>query len=215
MLEIEIVKKGKIDVVSSRLLHKKLEVRSNHAEWIRRRIDGYGFIEGSDYFIRKNEKSIGRPSLDFLISLDMAKELAMLENNDIGKATRKFFIKAEKQLRKYEVIRLAGITTRKTLTDKIGESGENERMHGHGYSTYTRLIYSLTGLTDKYKAWKIGIKNAPSFWKDNFRDEISPDELKSIELAESLIKPLIEMEKQYNEIKETLEPIFKGRALEQ
>ncbi len=208
MLEIKIINRKGLDVVDSRLLHKKLEVKSYHADWIRRRIDGYGFMEGKDYFISKMSKSIGRPTLDYLVSLDMAKELAMLENNEIGKKTRRYFIKAEKQLRKHESIRLATIETRKTLTDKIQESGENERMHGHGYSTYTRLVYSLVGLDERYKTWKVLQKNG----KSNFRDSLLPGALKMVELAESIIKPLIEMEKQYSEIKETVEPIFKKKS---
>lgn len=209
MLEIEILKKNTIDVVSSKLLHKKLEVKSYHADWIRRRIDGYGFIEGKDYFISKMSKSIGRPSLNYLLTLDMAKELSMLENNDIGKAARSYFIKAEKELRKSDTIRLAGIETRKTLTDAVQDSGENERMHGHGYSSYTKLIYSVTGLTEIYKEWKLDHPEG----KVLFRDYIQLEQLKRIEQAEALIKPLLELDKQYSEIKDTLKPIFGNKEI--
>ena len=84
-------------------------------------------------------------------------------------------------------------------------------MHGHGYSTYTRLIYSLTGLTAKYKQYR---KEADGCDRAPFREGLSSEDLKKVELAESLIKPLIEMEKQYSEIKETLEPIFKKELID-
>lgn len=203
MLDIEIRKtKSGIPVIDSKLLHKRLEVRSYHRDWIRRRIENYGFREGFDYFIdnskMSDQKGRGgdRRSKTFLITLDMAKELAMLENNEIGKKVRRYFIKAEKQLRHYEAVRMASIEMRKTLTDKIKESGEDERMHGHAYSNYTRLAYSL-----------IGIKYVK---QDNFRDTLSADELKRVKLVEDMIKALLEIGKDYAEIKGSLEPIFKG-----
>jgi len=104
MFDIEIVQKKGMALIDSKLLHKKLEVASYHADWIRRRIENYGFVEGEDYFISKMSKSkkMGRPTVDYLLTLDMAKELCMLENNEKGKATRKHFIQAEKELRVYE-----------------------------------------------------------------------------------------------------------------
>ena len=210
MLDIIITRKDNIDVVDSLLLHKALKVKSHHRNWITRRIEEYGFQEKIDYFRPKVGviKKVGRPSKSVLITIDMAKELAMLENNEIGKATRRYFIKCEKQLRKHEAIKLASMETRKTLTEKIQESGENERMHGHGYSTYTKLIYSLTGLTGIYKEWKLDYPEG----KVQFRDYIQTEQLRRIEQAEALIKPLLELEKQYSEIKDTLEPVFKHES---
>ena len=206
MLDIEIIKRKGINVIDSKLLHKKLEVASYHKDWIRRRIENYGFKEGEDFYCSKLSGKKGRGGhnrIDYFLTLDMAKELAMLENNDIGKTIRKYFIKAEKQLRKHEAIRLAGIETRKTLTDKIQESNENDRMHGHGYSTYTMLVYKLTGLSFRYKEYS---RHA----KEGFRESLTGDDLKRVEMAESIIKPLLEMGKQYEDIKETLEPLFEG-----
>ena len=209
MLDIQIKEEKGVSVVDSRLLHKKLEVKSYHADWIRRRIENYGFELNCDYFLLlKNEKqkgSGGHNAKTYLISLDMAKELCMLENNNIGKATRKYFIKAEKQLRKHEAVRIASKRARRSLTDVVQESGENERMHGKGYGNYTRLVYSLTGLTEKKKAYGN---------KDGFRDTLSAEELKRVEIVESMIKPLLEMDKQYSEIKEIIKPLFEQKKVE-
>ena len=212
MLEIEIIQRKGIDVIDSKLLHKKLEVASYHADWIRRRIENYCFVDGEDYFQLNSKmskkKSVGRPTITYLISLDMAKELAMLENNDIGKATRKYFIKVEREFRKTEAIRLSSIHVRKSLTDTVKESGENERMHGHGYATYTKMVYEVTGLTAEFKEWKKDKKIYPELHKGTFREELCEEYLKRVELAESLIKPLLELDKQYHEIKDTLKPLF-------
>ena len=119
MFDIEIIDKKGVKVIDSKLLHKKLEVKSYHSDWIRRRIDNYSFEEGIDYYIdytkKSNQKGKGgdRRSKNYLISLDMCKELSMMENNDIGKAVRKYFIMVEKEYRKTETIRLAGIQVRK------------------------------------------------------------------------------------------------------
>ena len=89
---------------------------------------------------------------------------------------------------------MVGIETRKTLTDKIKDSGENDRMHGFAYSGYTKLVYKLCGI--KYK--KI----------DNFRDTLTIEELERVKNVESMIKPLLEIKKEYSEIKDILYPIF-------
>ena len=211
MLEIEIIKKNGVDVIDSKLLHNKLEVASYHADWIRRRIDGYGFEEGKDFYKldisnMSNRKKHGgdRKSRQYLITLDMAKELAMLENNEIGQKVRRYFISAEKELRKQYAIREATKRARRTITDAIKESGENERMHGKGYSNFTRLVYYVTGLSEKKKEYGI---------KEGFRDTLLQDELKRVEIAEGLIKPLLDMGKEYSEIKETLKPLFIKKEL--
>ena len=153
----------------------------------------------------------GRPKITYLLNEQQATLLTTFMRNSkkVIKFKKKLveeFFRMRSYIQKQETIRLAGIETRKTLTDRIQESGENGRMHGHGYSTYTRLIYSLTGLTETHKEWKMDHPDK----KLKFRDYLVPEDLKKIELAESLIKPLIEMEKQYSEIKDTLEPIFKN-----
>ena len=218
MFDIEIIKNKGFDVIDSKLLHKELDVASYHKDWIRRRIDGYGFEEGIDFFTKQcSTLSGGSKRKDYLITLDMAKELCMLENNDKGKLTRKYFIKAEKSYQKRNALRLAGIETRKTLTDIIKESGENERMHGKGYSNYTRLVYSIVGLSGKFKMYKTikgnEKKSGVTIKQDNFRDTLKPNELERVELAESLIKPMLKLEKEYSDIRDTLEPLFKVKEI--
>jgi len=210
MLDIQIVEKKGVQLIDSKLLHKALEVASYHADWIRRRIDGYGFEEGVDYHLHQHSTLRGGTKRkEYLITLDMAKELAMLENNEVGTKTRRYFIQCEKEYRKHEAIRLSGIQIRKTLTDSVQESGENERMHGHGYSTYTKMVYEICGLKVKYEQFK---KDWPT--RKDFRDtQLDSDQLKRVELAESLIKPLLELEKQYSEIKDTLKPLFETREI--
>ena len=87
-----------VQTVSARELHEFLEVQTAFKDWIARRIADYDFDDGIDFCSILSESSGGRPSREYYITLDMAKELAMVERNEKGKQARKYFIECEKQL---------------------------------------------------------------------------------------------------------------------
>ena len=95
-----------VNAVNARDLWEKLEVKTQFKDWMPRRIEEYGFEEGKD-FCSKLSKSHGRPSKEYIISLGMAKELAMVENNEQGRKIRKYFIEVEKQYRRSPVSNIA------------------------------------------------------------------------------------------------------------
>lgn len=79
---------GTIQTVNARDLHAFLGSKRQFADWISERIQKYGFVENQDFviFSQNCEKPKGgRPAKEFALTLDMAKELAMVENNDKGK----------------------------------------------------------------------------------------------------------------------------------
>jgi anti-repressor protein len=87
---------------NARDLHKFLGVGKRFASWIKERIAEYEFLENHDYvIISQNREKIGRgrPTTDYHLTLDTAKELAMVERNDKGRQVRRYFIDCEKQLR--------------------------------------------------------------------------------------------------------------------
>jgi anti-repressor protein len=89
--------------VNTRDLHGYLGVGRDYTNWIKNRIDQLGFKEGEDYLVvsaRIGENSEGRPRADYIASIDVAKELAMVENNDRGREVRRYFIEAEKRSRR-------------------------------------------------------------------------------------------------------------------
>lgn len=92
----------------ARELHSRLQVGRDFSNWIKDRIEQYGFSEGEDYSpnLANNPGKRGKPRTDYHLSLDMAKELAMIENNDIGRQVRRYFIQAEKELREREMAEL-------------------------------------------------------------------------------------------------------------
>jgi phage anti-repressor protein len=93
--------------VNARELHAALAVETRFSDWISRRVEEYGFVCGEDYEIfdysnLSNQVSGhggDRKSKQYSLSLDMAKELAMLENNEQGRKIRKYFIAVEKRAR--------------------------------------------------------------------------------------------------------------------
>ena len=86
-----------IQTVSARELHEFLEVKSRFNDWINNRIEEYEFIENQDFVTFTKNLVKGRPSIEYHISLDMAKELSMVERNDKGKQARLYFIECERK----------------------------------------------------------------------------------------------------------------------
>ena len=94
--------------VDARELHAFLEVGKVFAAWIKNRLDTLGSIEGQDYLVLKGESLLsqtgkqtndgrgGHNRLEYFVTLDTAKHLAMMEKNDRGFQVRQYFIECEK-----------------------------------------------------------------------------------------------------------------------
>jgi anti-repressor protein len=96
----EIIKIDKDNKVSGRELHEFLEVSEKFTDWIKRMIE-YGFTAGTDFdsFSEKSDKpSGGRPPVDYRMTIDMAKEICMIQRTERGKQARQYFIECEKRL---------------------------------------------------------------------------------------------------------------------
>ena len=101
-------------LVNARELHTRLQVGRDFSNWIKSRIEDYGFIENEDFirspklasgklkefsgvFAKFGENLGGRPKVEYHITLDMAKELCMLERSELGQQARRYFIRMEKE----------------------------------------------------------------------------------------------------------------------
>lgn len=94
-----------------------------------------------------------------------------------------------------------GIAVRQALTKALQQSSENERMHGHAYSTYTDLVYrSVFGKSAKQLREELGVSK-----KDNLRDFFSQEELQMIQNAEMLVSSLMGYGWGYGDIKDFIE----------
>ena len=82
--------------VSARELYLFLEVRSDFTDWCKRMFE-YGFEDNKDFTLILGKSSGGRPSTDYALSLDCAKEISMLQRTEKGKQARQYFIEMEKK----------------------------------------------------------------------------------------------------------------------
>lgn len=148
-----------VQTVNARELHVFLEVGRDFATWIKERIEEYGFVEGQDYvktsIIPRSPKSGNakllnnpKPPIDYHLSLDMGKELAMVERNDKGRQARRYFIACEKKLQE---VRLGAGTAALARVEKLEQTMQAFRdAHTSALNDITVLgnaIKRLEGLT--------------------------------------------------------------------
>ena len=96
--------------VLGRELHEFLGVTTRYNDWFPRMVE-YGFTEGKDFNLLKNEqvrfegnREVTRELIDHLLTIDMAKEICMIQRTDVGKKARQYFIQVEKDYNSPEKI---------------------------------------------------------------------------------------------------------------
>lgn len=95
---------AEIQTVNARELHEFLEVKTRFNDWIRERVEQFGFSENQDFVTFTENQVKGRPSQEYHLTLDMAKELSMVERNDRGKQARQYFIECERRAKSAHLI---------------------------------------------------------------------------------------------------------------
>ncbi len=80
--------------VNGRDLHDALQVKTAYKDWFPRMCE-YGFFEGTDFCSFLSESSGGRPAVNHQLTIDMAKQLCMIQRTDIGRKFRHYFIQVE------------------------------------------------------------------------------------------------------------------------
>ncbi|WP_375706838.1 antA/AntB antirepressor family protein [Bartonella sp. AA126HLJHH] len=101
----QIIDQETIQTVNARELHTFLAIGKRFATWITNRINQYAFEEGKDYILTlpKIGKRKNVISKEYHLTLDMAKELSMVERNEKGRQARRYFIECEKKLKSQSV----------------------------------------------------------------------------------------------------------------
>ena len=120
--------------VSARELHAQLNIKTAFKDWFPRMCE-YGFEEGKDFCSKMSETTVkgGRPSKDAEISLDMAKQICMIQRTPEGKAVRQYLIDLEKAWNSPEqvfarALKMADATIAKLKGDCATLIADNERM---------------------------------------------------------------------------------------
>ncbi|EHX1154851.1 antA/AntB antirepressor family protein [Escherichia coli] len=213
------------NIVSAKALHKALGVGKDFSTWITDRISEYDFTIGHDYSVHKTIspnlgkspngaayskiKQSGRPSKDYLLSVGMAKELAMIERNDQGRAIRRYFIQCEEELQR-SVPEIAA-RYRRQLKARISAANlfkpmcvalesaraeQGKQTQARHYSNESNMIARIVlgGMTAKQWAQANGITGEP-------RDSMNAAQLEHLAYLESTNITLIDMGMEYEQRK--------------
>lgn len=176
LINIKVIQKeidgSKKRFVNARELHKWLGVGRDFSNWIKDRIKKYDFVENLDYFIAiakfgdgLNVQSKGKMvdaktgkilAKEYVVSVDMAKELAMVENSEIGKKVRKYFIRVESDFKKVMQIATQDPKFINQLAAQFLETREETKeyrrdftdsvknfIEAKNYGTYTDMLYDF------------------------------------------------------------------------
>ncbi|WP_052125255.1 antA/AntB antirepressor family protein [Gallibacterium anatis] len=141
-----------LQLCNARDLHQFLEAKTQFGNWISDRISDYGFTQNEDYII-VTERTLGRPRKEYHITLDMGKELAMVERNEKGRMVRKYFIECErraleqsKQLALPEPQKPKTIEIDTDVLDALIKYCKLAKQHGEQLKPAMRTLYSALGL---------------------------------------------------------------------
>lgn len=148
------------------------------------------------------ENSQGKQQPMFLVTRDGFVLLAMGYTGELAMRFKEAYIKQfnamESALCGKLIEREKGIAVRQALTKALQQSTENERMHGHAYSTYTNVIYKvLFGMSAAQLREKYQIKAS-----DNLRDCFTQEELRAIQSMECLVSGLVDCGWEYTAVKD-------------
>ena len=201
LVEIKTVNKEEVTVVTS------LDIAETFGKEHKNVLRDIRELECSDEFNRLNFEltsyidARNRKQDMYYITRDGFTLLAMGYTGEKAMRFKEAYIRQFNAMEKALIGKLKerekGIAVRQALTKAIQQSNENERMHGHAYSTYTDVIYkSLFGNSAKQLREEYGISK-----NDNLRDYFSEEDLKKVQNAEMLVSSLIGYGWGYNEIK--------------
>lgn len=208
------------NVVSGTSLHKALGVATRMTDWIKRRIGEYGFKEGLDYIIVENlrspnlssAKSRQQLSHEYLTTLNMAKELAMVERSEQGRAIRRYFIQCEEALRltapevaaRYRRklkarVEVANLFKPMCSALECSRTEQGKETQPHHYTNESNMITRIVlgGLTAKQWAKMHGIEGEP-------RDAMTVDQLEHMSYLERTNITLLDMGMDYPQRKAEL-----------
>ncbi len=204
---VEIAKINKEEVIAVSSLDVAETFEKRHAD-VMRDIRELGCSEefgqrnfAQSYYINAQTKK--QPM--YQMTKDGFTLLAMGYTGELAMKFKESYIKQfnamEKVLTGKLIEREKGIAVRQSLTKALQQSTENDRMHGHAYSTYTNCIYKvLFGMNANQLREKHGISK-----RDNLRDYLSANELKAIQSMENMVSGLVDCGWGYDQIKTFIE----------
>ncbi|ECH5520819.1 phage antirepressor Ant [Campylobacter coli] len=129
---------AEINSANAREIFYYLNSLQDYSNWIKNRISHYDFIENQDYIIELVYTK-GRPRKEYYVTLDMAKELCMVENNEKGRQARRYFIECEKRLKNLEQEKMQKLAFHQSL----GYKSQLKQQKEHYENKIKALKYDL------------------------------------------------------------------------
>ncbi|EDO7754118.1 phage antirepressor Ant [Campylobacter coli] len=129
---------AEINSANAREIFYYLNSLQDYSNWIKNRINHYDFIENQDYIIELVYTK-GRPRKEYYVTLDMAKELCMVENNEKGRQARRYFIECEKRLKNLEQEKMQKLAFHQSL----GYKSQLKQQKEHYENKIKALKYDL------------------------------------------------------------------------
>ncbi|EAK6196804.1 phage antirepressor Ant [Campylobacter coli] len=129
---------AEINSANAREIFQFLNSEQEYSNWIKNRINHYDFIENQDYIIELVYTK-GRPRKEYYVTLDMAKELCMVENNEKGRQARRYFIECEKRLKNLEQEKMQKLAFHQSL----GYKSQLKQQKEHYENKIKALKYDL------------------------------------------------------------------------
>lgn len=188
--------------VNARDLHAQLNIGRQFTDWIQNRISAYQLIENVDYFTISHFREIAgstgfKTILDYNLTLDCAKQLAMIERTDIGAITRRYFIiieKAYKNRQKWNTNRKGSLINCKELRQALMKHTQELRDNYPSWiripnvfaNEFNLLNQVILGMSAAAYRETNGIKP-----HDQIRDHFTDDQLDAVDRLERYDAQLI------------------------
>ena len=155
-LQPQTINGNAVETVSARELHTFLEVGRDFSTWIKDRISKYEFVENTDYIMLPKTGELENKGLqgkiEYFVTLDMAKQLAMVENNEKGMQVRKYFIECEKKLNSTTTTQVQVVGKAEDATRAALLLSQHLNIKGPALETFlVTTVENITGVEIPYR----------------------------------------------------------------
>lgn len=163
--------------ISARDLRDGLEIKTAFKDWFPRMVE-YGFEAGKDFCSKMSESTGGRPALDYQITVDMAKQICMIQRSEKGSQYRQYFLDLEKAWNTPEqvmarALKVAGQTIDKLKIENTGLLEDVQRMKPKEIfadavaTSHTSILIGDLAKLIKQNGVDIGQKRLFAWMRDN------------------------------------------------
>lgn len=144
LIKIEITNEGE-QAVSTRELHEKLGINGDYTSWFKYQSQKLGLIEGRDFTPIFMESTGGRPSVDYIVPLDIGKHFCMMSGGEKAYQLREYFIKVERDWNSPEKVMARALQIADRKIHSLESVIEEQRPKAESYDSFIgkENLYSI------------------------------------------------------------------------